>query len=121
MVKTPETDGEDRKAYMFPGKSSYRCPAVAMAKTIVLNWYLKDNKNRPFANIMVQALKSPSVYGGVLTFVMKCKRAHQKHPRRQCAPADRNGESHSQRAGRPWASAAGRWRAASLRPTCRTV
>ena len=78
MVKTPETDGEDRKAYMFPGKSSYRCHRVAMAKTIVLNWYLKDNKNRPFANMMVQALKSPSVYGGVLTFVMKCKRAHQK-------------------------------------------
>ena len=53
----PETDGEDRKAYMFPGKSSYRCHRVAMAKTIVLNWYLKDNKNRPFANIMFRHSK----------------------------------------------------------------
>ena len=38
-------------------------------------WYLKDNKNRPYANELIAAVESPCANGGVLTFVLDCIRS----------------------------------------------
>ena len=45
------------------------------AKCIVFMWYLKDNKNRPYANELIAAVESPCANGGLLTFVLDCIRS----------------------------------------------
>ena len=48
---------------------------LVIAKCIVSMWYLKDNKNRPYANELIAAVESPCANGGVLTFVLDCIRS----------------------------------------------
>ena len=60
---------------MFPNKPSFLVYRLVIAKCILFMWYLKDNKNRPYANELIAAVESPCANGGLLTFVLDCVRS----------------------------------------------
>ena len=65
---------------MFPNKPAFLVYRLVIAKCIVFMWYLKDNKNRPYANELIAAVESPCANGGVLTFVLDCIRSASPGP-----------------------------------------
>ena len=70
----PGNESDLRESYMFPTKPSYLVHRTVIAKCVLYMWYLKENKNRPYANELIAAVESPGINGGVLTFVWDCIR-----------------------------------------------